>query len=147
MKNMVQTLDNMHRTLQSLAEVLQAESGALLQLQKNPLALQTITDEKNQLLCALDYYDKQRQQQERELGVAAPYPQIPALARCWQTIIPLTRQVKQQNIDNGLQIEKQLAVMDEMRKVLNKTRVGQMVYGENGQAQHGAGYNRLSIDI
>lgn len=147
MENFAQTLGGIQQELLKLKVVLLAEYNALQVIQRDPLVLQAITDEKNSLLAALNYYDKLRLDEEKRLRLIAPYAENADFGELWQGIVQLTLELKALNMQNGELMEQQMAIVNDIRKVISRTSLGQMVYGENGQSQAGANFNRLNINI
>lgn len=65
-------LAQMKTSLDELEAIMIEEVNQLNRTQINPVSLQVLADNKNQLLTTLQYYDDMRRQQEQTSGTEAP---------------------------------------------------------------------------
>lgn len=79
-------LAQMKTSLDELEAIMIEEVNQLNRTQINPVSLQVLADNKNQLLTTLQYYDDMRRQQEQSCGTEAPtrgsVSSLPAGSRC-----------------------------------------------------------------
>jgi flagella synthesis protein FlgN len=147
MENLVTILEKMHAALCELEVTLQNENAQLSGSQIDPVSLQVVTDKKSSLLAALAHHDACRQEEEAVKRVRAPYEGNSDLSMRWQQIHQLTVRLSELNQRSGLLLEKQQENVRQLQSVMNKTRVGQMVYGSDGQSRNGAGNRSLNINV
>ncbi|TCV95536.1 flagella synthesis protein FlgN [Biostraticola tofi] len=136
MDNIALNLGKLYQTLECLEIELAEEERLLSVMQINPVELQVVTDKKSQLLAAVSYYDEQRHLAEKQASQPAPYRDR-RLSERWQHILTLTKKLSDMNIHNGTLMEKQAAFMRKMQSMMQNTRMGQMVYGADGQSRNG----------
>lgn len=125
-------LDKMQEALVALETELQRENSELSKHTIDPWTLHTLSDNKQLLLNALADYDQQRQHCEAELGCSAPYPSNSAIAAHWQHIRALTVRLSELNQRNGLLLECQMQNVQKLQAAVQKSQLGQMVYGADG---------------
>lgn len=147
MENLVTILEKMHGALCDLEVTLRDENTQLSGSQIDPVSLQVVTDKKSSLLAALAHYDARRQEEETAHRVRAPYDGVAELSMRWQQIHRLTMTLSELNQRSGLLLEKQQENVKQLQSVMNKTRVGQMVYGSDGQSRNGTGNRSLNINV
>lgn len=147
MENLVTILEKMHGALCELEVTLRDENTQLSGSQIDPVSLQVVTDKKSSLLAALAHYDARRQEEEAAHRVRAPYDGMGELSMHWQQIHRLTMTLSELNQRSGLLLEKQQENVKQLQSVMNKTRVGQMVYGSDGQSRNGTGNRSLNINV
>ena len=136
MNNLITALDKMQEVLGSLDNVMQEEHAQLSAGLINSSLLQRITEDKHSLLTTLDYLDAMRRESEKQYRLQAPYAAQPELARRWQTIEQRTRQLRDNNIHNGMLLNQQIVYNDRALALL-KPHQTQAFYGPDGQAAAG----------
>lgn len=67
-------LTQMKTSLDELEAIMIEEVNQLNRAQINPVSLQVLADNKNQLLTTIQYYDDMRRQQEQHSATQAPTP-------------------------------------------------------------------------
>lgn len=79
-------LTQMKTSLDELEAIMIEEVNQLNRAQINPVSLQVLADNKNQLLTTIQYYDDMRRQQEQHSATQAPYPGHGKLFSSWQQV-------------------------------------------------------------
>ncbi|MTD37453.1 hypothetical protein GIX45_02170 [Erwinia sp. CPCC 100877] len=147
MENLALILEKMHGVLCELESTLLEENTQLSGSQIDPVSLQVVTDKKSSLLAAIAHYDVRRQEEEALYRQRAPYTGNRELMTRWQQIYQLTARLSELNQRSGLLLEKQQENVRQLQNAMNKTRVGQMVYGSDGQSRTGASGRSFNINV
>jgi flagella synthesis protein FlgN len=147
MENLALILEKMYGALCELEVTLLEENTQLSGSQIDPVSLQVVTDKKSSLLAAIAHYDTRRQEEETLHHQRAPYAGIQGLESSWQQIHQLTVRLSELNQRSGLLLEKQQENVSKLQNAMNKTRVGQMVYGSDGQSRTGASGRSFNINV
>ncbi|MBP2170936.1 flagella synthesis protein FlgN [Erwinia toletana] len=137
MNSLLTALDKMQEVLSSLTEVMDAEQQQLSAGRINSNLLQRITEDKSSLLNTVNYLDGMRNQAEKRLGLQAPYPTQPDLARRWEMIQKQTARLHNTNRHSGMLLNLQIEYNEQALSVL-KPQVSQPFYGPDGQTKSGA---------
>ncbi|AHG22040.1 flagellar biosynthesis protein FlgN [Chania multitudinisentens RB-25] len=132
MENLAQLLDKLLETLGALATVLAEEQVLLCSHPLASVALQRVTDTKNQLLNTISWLEKQRAALEHSHHFLAPYPQQPSLASRWQQIQQQALQLREQNQHNGLLLNHHLAHNTQALSILHQQPPS--LYGPDGHS-------------
>lgn len=147
MENLALILEKMYGALCELETTLLEENTQLSGSQIDPVSLQVVTDKKSRLLAAIAHHDARRQEEETLLRQRAPYADNRDLATRWQQIHQLTARLSELNQRSGLLLEKQQENVRQLQDVMNKTRVGQMTYGSDGQSRTGVSGRSFNINV
>lgn len=97
MENLNAILEKISELIAELEAILAEEARQLRRPQINPVSLQIVSDTKSKLLSSISYYDEIRGQEEKRLGIAAPYHDHSTLTACWRNIRELASQANMLN--------------------------------------------------
>lgn len=147
MEKLTALLEKISSTLGELEGLLREENYKLSGAQIDPVTLQVVTDNKSRHLATLAHYENQRQSLEQEKGLAAPYLNDRRLMASWENIVRMTAKLSELNQQNGWLLEQHMENARQLQGMLNKTRIGQMVYGANGHSQHGASDRSFNVNV
>ncbi len=136
MENLAQLLDKLLETLNALGAVQAEEHTLLCSNTLAGVALQRVTDTKNQLLATVNYLEKQRLELESAHHCQAPYEKHPHLATRWQQVQQLSQQLREQNNHNGMLLNHHIEHNTQTLAVLNKQN--KSLYGPDGQSRAGS---------
>ncbi|QLA68119.1 flagellar export chaperone FlgN [Enterobacter pasteurii] len=147
MKNLNDILVRMQTLLTELEAVLTEEIKQLSRLQINPVSLQVVSDNKSRLLSAINFYDRQRKEEERISYVKAPYIKEHALATLWDKITRSVKHANELNQKSFRLFEIHMHKINELKKVLNQPGITLALYNENGQTNSKNSGNNYNISI
>ncbi|MDF7679651.1 flagellar export chaperone FlgN [Enterobacteriaceae bacterium ESL0689] len=136
MKKLAQLLDKLLETLLTLDNVLDEEYHLLCSGRLPGVALQRVTENKNQQLATVAWLEQQRPAAEQAIGHQAPYAGQTMLADRWQQVQKLTRVLREKNQHNGMLLNQQIDHNDKALAILNKNN--KSLYGPDGQSRTGS---------
>lgn len=134
MEKLAQLLDKLLETLLTLNNVLDEEHHLLCSGQLPGVALQRVTDNKNQQLATVAWLEQQRPAAEQHIGHQAPYSAVAALAQRWQQVQQLTQTLREKNLHNGMLLNQQIDHNTKALAILSKNN--KSLYGPDGQSRN-----------
>lgn len=138
------TLTELQELLKQMEELLMEEIKQLSLIKVNPIALQSLSDNKSRLLSAIDFYDKQRRQIESQKNAIAPYTNTPKLFKLWESIVAKTKNTNELNHRSFALLEIQIQKMKEFKKLVKDAGMKGAIYAPSGKTEHtvpGQAYN------
>lgn len=146
MDNLTLALRQLDQALDKLGQILQAEYQLLMTLTLQPVALQGVTHDKSRQLSTVAHYDALRQQAENHCGLRVPYTGHPDLAALWGQIQTRTRELHEQNRQNGVRLEAQMAQVRTLSAAIKTLIPEQMYYCADGASHHGMRLQNLDTN-
>ena len=147
METLQTTLNKLQDALNELEAVLAEEIKQLSCAQVNPVALQQLSDIKSRLLSTVAWHDKQRQQDEQRLRIAAPYQQHTALAACWERLLQSTQTASDMNQQTSHLLNLHMQKVRNFSNAMNKAAVSQGLYTAGGQSENNGKARAYNITI
>ena len=133
MNTLLETLTTLALSLTELQTVLLEENRQLSALKIQPLALQRISDAKSKQLSTVAYYDAQRQVQENQLGMVAPYTGHAELAANWRDIVLKVKTASEWNQQSAMLLERHQQASKALQGLFEKSGAKATLYGAKGQ--------------
>lgn len=127
-------LAQMKTSLDELEAIMIEEVNQLNRTQINPVSLQVLADNKNQLLSTLQYYDDMRRQQEQISGTEAPYPGLGKLFASWQQVNEKVRSAKELNQKVELLLQSHMKKNQHIQKAIDNVGHANALYGPAGES-------------
>ncbi|MDR0805361.1 MAG: flagellar export chaperone FlgN [Enterobacteriaceae bacterium] len=147
MKDLQTTLMRLQSLLEELESTLLEEIKQLSQAQVNPVSLQVVSDSKSRSLSAINFYDEQRKQAEKQRQLAAPYSQHPKLAARWNKILHVVKHTSELNQQSFQLLEIHMKKMNELKKLVQQAGAAPSLYGENGDRDQKNSGNSYHISV
>jgi flagella synthesis protein FlgN len=110
----------MKRSLVELEAIMSDEVNQLSCSRINPVLLQTLTDNKSQLLSTIQYYDELRYQFEQQSGLAPPYHARSKLFTLWQAVSAQVLTTRALNLQIEQLLQGHLNINQHMQKMVDK---------------------------
>ncbi|KML24098.1 hypothetical protein VL10_09215 [Leclercia adecarboxylata] len=106
MNDLKPVLEKILHSMIELDALLKEEIAQLSRARINPVALQTLSDEKSKILATIGFYDDQRKEKEGHGKLTAPYSSHALLYPLWEKIVYQVRRSNKlnQNVFNLLDI-------------------------------------------
>lgn len=133
MNTLLETLTMLALSLTELQTILTKENRQLSALRIQPLELQRISDAKSKQLSTVAYYDAQRQHQEQQLGISAPYQGKRELAASWSEIVQQVKKASEWNQQSAMLLERHQQAAKALQGVFEKSGAKSTLYGAKGQ--------------
>ncbi len=127
-------LAQMKTSLDELEAIMIEEVNQLNRSQINPVSLQVLADNKNQLLTTLQYYDDMRREQEKTSGTEAPYPGLGKLFASWQQVHEKVRSTKALNQKVESLLQSHIKKNQHIQKVIDHVGNTNSLYGPAGES-------------
>ncbi|MDU2376584.1 MAG: flagellar export chaperone FlgN [Enterobacter cloacae] len=140
-------LTQMKTSLDELEAIMIEEVNQLNRAQINPVSLQVLADNKNQLLTTLQYYDDMRRQQEQSCGTEAPYPGLGKLFASWQQVHEKVRSTKALNQKVESLLQSHIKKNQHIQKVIDHVGNTNSLYGPAGESSIVATGRKYNISI
>lgn len=147
MENLRTILGKLHNLLGELEEILVEEIRQLSRAQVNPVSLQIVSDNKSRLLSAINFYDEQRRQEEKNLLTEAPYPDQPLLSGLWESVYQAVRQSSELNQKSFHLLELHMQKLNAFKKIVAQSGAAPALYGEQGNADHNNAGSTCRISV
>ncbi|MEH3398594.1 flagellar export chaperone FlgN [Enterobacter cloacae] len=140
-------LAQMKTSLDELEAIMIEEVNQLNRTQINPVSLQVLADNKNQLLTTLQYYDDMRRQQEQSCGTEAPYPGLGKLFATWQQVHEKVRSTKALNQKVESLLQSHMKKNQHIRKAIDHVGHANALYGPAGESSQLPSGRKYNISI
>ncbi|WP_343553689.1 flagellar export chaperone FlgN [Pantoea sp.] len=140
-------LAQMKTSLDELEAIMIEEVNQLNRAQINPVSLQVLTDNKSQLLSAIQYYDEMRRQQEQLSEIDAPYQGQIKLFTCWQQVTERVRNTKALNQKVETLLHSHMQKNQHMQKVVDHVGNTNTLYGATGESSQLPTGRKYNISI
>ncbi|MDN2485603.1 MULTISPECIES: flagella synthesis protein FlgN [Kosakonia] len=147
MENLPVILNKLYTLLGELEATLVEEIGQLSRAQINPVSLQVISDNKSRLLSAINFYDEQRKQEEKQHQLTFPYPRHSELATLWDRITVVVRKSAELNQKSYQLLNMHMKKMNDFKKIVSQTTATAQLYGESGNRSNDASGNVYRISV
>lgn len=147
MENLPVILNKLYKLLGELEATLVEEIGQLSRAQINPVSLQVISDNKSRLLSAINFYDEQRKQEEKQHKLTFPYPRHSELAALWDRITVVVRKSAELNQKSYQLLNMHMKKMNDFKKIVSQTTTTAQLYGESGNRSNDASGNVYRISV
>lgn len=147
MENLPVILNKLYTLLGELEATLVEEIGQLSRAQINPVSLQVISDNKSRLLSAINFYDEQRKQEEKQHHLASPYPRHAELATLWDRITVVVRKSAELNQKSYQLLNMHMKKMNDFKKIISQTTATAQLYGESGNRNNDGSGNVYRISV
>ncbi|WLI76350.1 flagellar export chaperone FlgN [Kosakonia sp. H02] len=147
MENLPVILNKLYSLLEELEGTLAEEISQLSRAQINPISLQIISDNKSRLLAAINFYDEQRKQEEKQHRIASPYSQKPKLAALWNNITRVVRKSGELNQKSYQLLEMHMKKVNEVKQVVNRATSSAQLYGQSGNPSNDGSGNVYRISV
>ncbi|MCL6744343.1 flagella synthesis protein FlgN [Kosakonia sp. YIM B13605] len=147
MENLPVILNKLYKLLGELEATLVEEIGQLSRAQINPVSLQVISDNKSRLLSAINFYDEQRKQEEKQHKLTFPYPRHSELATLWDRITVVVRKSAELNQKSYQLLNMHMKKMNDFKKIVSQTTTTAQLYGESGNRSNDASGNVYRISV
>ncbi|AHJ76954.2 flagella synthesis protein FlgN [Kosakonia sacchari] len=147
MENLPVILNKLYTLLGELEATLVEEIGQLSRAQINPVSLQVISDNKSRLLSAINFYDEQRKQEEKQHQLTFPYPHHSELATLWDRITVVVRKSAELNQKSYQLLNMHMKKMNDFKKIVSQTTATAQLYGESGNRSNDASGNVYRISV
>ncbi len=146
MENFTVILHNMVKRLDELDSTLAEENRQLSQAQINPVSLQMISDNKSRLLAAINFYDEQRRQEEKQLRITPPFAHQREPAVLWEHITGVVKKCNEMNQQSYQLLEMHLKRVNDVKKLVSQVASSPLygARGDRGQQDSGTVY-RISV--
>ncbi|WP_024527719.1 flagella synthesis protein FlgN [Serratia fonticola] len=141
------TLTELQELLKQMEDLLMEEIKQLSLIKVNPIALQSISDNKCRLLSAIDFYDKQRRQIENQNNAIAPYTNAPKFFKLWESIVAKTKNTNELNHRSFVLLEIQMKKMEAFKKLVKDAGMKNSIYAPSGKTEHGAPGQAYNISV
>lgn len=135
MEKLRHTLLKLQELLNQMDSLLVEEIKQLSSVRINPIALQPISDNKSLILSAINFYDNQRKQLEKQGQFAAPYDNSPKLANLWSSIVSQTKNANELNQKSYVLLELHMQKMQEFTKMVQDLEKKNTMYASSGKAE------------
>jgi len=148
MEKLVPILIQMKRSLVELEAIMSEEVNQLSCSRINPVLLQTLTDNKSQLLSTIQYYDELRYQFEQQSGLAPPYHDRSKLFTLWQAVSAQVLTTRALNLQIEQLLQGHLNINQHMQKMVDK--VGHntcTLYSSTGESDNLPSGRKYNISI
>ena len=140
-------LAQMKTSLDELEAIMIEEVNQLNRAQINPVSLQVLADNKNQLLSTLQYYDDMRRQQEQTSGTEAPYPGLGKLFASWQLVNEKVRSTKELNQKVESLLQSHMKKNQHIQKAIENVGHASALYGPAGESSVMPAGRKYNISI
>lgn len=140
-------LAQMKTSLDELEAIMIEEVNQLNRAQINPVSLQVLADNKNQLLSTIQYYDEMRRQQETLSAIEAPYPGLGKLFASWQHVSEKVRNTRSLNEKVESLLQSHMKKNQHIQKVIATVSHGNALYGPAGESSHEPTGRKYNISI
>ena len=147
MENLQVTLNKMQDTLNDLEAILAEEIKQLSYAQVNAIALQQLSDNKSRLLSTLAWHDEQRNQQEKQLRLFAPYTHQATLAACWANLLRATQKANEMNIQTSHLLQMHMQKVRALGQLMDKVAAAPTLYTAGGQSTNNGKARAYKITI
>lgn len=147
MENLRVTLTELELLLDQMETLLTEEIKQLSLIRVNPVALQSISDNKSRLLSSIDFYDKQRQQIEANGDMVAPYKNSPELSSLWESVVAKTKNANELNHRSFVLLEVHMQKMDQLKKLFKDVGGNNTIYASSGKAEDNSPGQMYNISI
>lgn len=127
-------LTQMKTSLDELEAIMIEEVNQLNRAQINPVSLQVLADNKNQLLSTIQYYDDMRREQEKTSGTEAPYPGQGKLFASWQQVCEKVRHNKTLNTQVESLLQSHMKKNQHIQKAIDHVSNASSLYGPAGES-------------
>ncbi|EPC9992535.1 flagella synthesis protein FlgN [Enterobacter ludwigii] len=140
-------LTQMKTSLDELEAIMIEEVNQLNRAQINPVSLQVLADNKNQLLTTIQYYDDMRRQQEQHSATQAPYPGHGKLFSSWQQVNEKVRNTKALNQQVESLLQSHMKKNQHIQKAIDHVGRNSSLYGPAGESSQVSGGHKYNISI
>lgn len=140
-------LTQMKTSLDELEAIMIEEVNQLNRAQINPVSLQVLADNKNQLLTTIQYYDDMRRQQEQHSATQAPYPGHGKLFSSWQQVNEKVRNTKALNQQVESLLQSHMKKNQHIQKAIDHAGRNSSLYGPAGESSQVSGGHKYNISI
>lgn len=147
MDKLRQTLLKLQELLTQMDDLLIEEIKQLSLLRVNPVALQSISDNKSRLLSAINFYDNQRKQLEKQGQFIAPYTNSIKLANLWNSIVSKTKNANELTHNSAVLLEIHMQKMQEFKKLIKDVEMKSAMYASSGKTENETSGQMYNISI
>lgn len=130
------TLTELQELLKKMEELLMEEIKQLSLIKVNPVALQSISDNKSRLLSSINFFDRQRRQIESTGNFIAPYANSPKLFMLWESILAKTKNANELNHRSFVLLEIHMQKMNQFKKLVKDAEMKSTIYASSGKTEH-----------
>ncbi|MCU6237583.1 flagellar export chaperone FlgN [Morganella morganii] len=135
MEKLRHTLLKLQELLNQMDSLLVEEIKQLSSVRINPIALQPISDNKSRILSAINFYDNQRKQLEKQGQFSAPYSNSPKLSNLWSSIVSQTKNANELNQKSYALLELHMQKMQEFKKMVKDLEKKNAMYASSGKTE------------
>ncbi len=140
-------LTQMKTSLDELEAIMIEEVNQLNRTQINPVSLQVLADNKNQLLSTIQYYDDMRRQHEQQSATQAPYSGNGKLFSSWQQVNEKVRSSKALNQQVESLLQSHMKKNQHIQKAIDHVGRASALYGPAGESSQVSTGRKYNISI